>query len=113
MNFFSMDPSLLTSFMIRLFESPSFVAERYTGYQIARATWFLFGGGSGYIHEMRSGAVPSGLQVRCVRSLTTLYTDLYDRVCGRHRTDPDSDLRESDELDGAVYAMWDLITSKE
>ena len=106
--FFSMGPSLLTTYLTTLFESPSFVAERYTDNQIAEATWFLFGCGSGFIGDMRRGAVRQDLQVRCVRSITTLYTDLFDRVCGRHGTDPDSDLRDTSEVDGAVYMMWDM-----
>ena len=69
-----MDPSLLTTYLTTLFESPSFVAERYTDNQIAEATWFLFGCGSGFIGDMRRGAVQQDLQVRCVRSITTLYT---------------------------------------
>ncbi|KAA0213595.1 MAG: hypothetical protein EDM82_12615 [Cyanobacteria bacterium CYA] len=106
--FFSMAPSLLTAYLTRLFESPSFVAERYTDNQIAEATWFIFGCGSGYIGDMRRGTVSPDLQVRCVRSIATLYTDLFDRVCGHHGTDPDSDLRDTDEVDGAVYMMWDM-----
>jgi hypothetical protein len=106
--FFSMDPSLLTTYLTQLFESPSFMAERYTDNQIAEATLFIFGCGSGYISDMRRGAVPPDLQVRCLRSITTLYTDLFDRVCGRHGTDPDSDLRDTVEVDGAVYMMWDM-----
>lgn len=106
--FFSMDPSLLTTYLTQLFESPSFVAERYTDNQIAEATWFIFGCGSGYIGDMRRGTVLPDLQVRCVRAITTLYTDLFDRVCGHHGTDPDSDLRDTVEVDGAVYMMWDM-----
>ncbi|MCW5768956.1 MAG: hypothetical protein KIT19_09750 [Phycisphaeraceae bacterium] len=106
--FLGMSPLLLTTYLTQLFESPSFVAKRYTDKQIAQATWFIFGHGSCYIGDMRRGDIPPELQVRCVRSITTLYTDMFDRVCGRHGTDPDSDLRDSVEVDGAVYMMWDM-----
>ncbi|MGD9791588.1 MAG: hypothetical protein AB7V21_13280 [Phycisphaerales bacterium] len=106
--FFGMDPTLLTEYLTRLFEAPSFVADRYTDDDIAEATWFLFGSDSGYISDMTRGHAPADLQVRCVRAITTMYTDLFDRLCGRHGTDPDADLRDMTEIDGAVYMMWDM-----
>lgn len=106
--FSTMAPSLLTTYLTQLFESPSFIAERYTHNQIAEATLFIFGSGSGYISDMRGGTVPPDLQIRCVKAITTLYTDLFDRVCGNLGMDPDSDLRDTVEVDGAVYMMWDM-----
>jgi hypothetical protein len=104
--FLMADFELLTAYLTQLFESPSFIAERFTDKQIAEATWFIFG--SGCICNMCDAAVPPSRQIRCVRSITTFYTDLLDRVCGRHGEDPDSDLRDIVELDGAVYMMWDM-----
>jgi len=106
--FFGMNAALLTQYLTRLFEAPAFIADRYTDDQIAEATWFIFGCGSGYIGDMRSGAVPQELQARCMRSITTLYTDLFDRVCGRRGTDPDSELHHTVNLDMAVYMIWDM-----
>lgn len=106
--FHGMDRVLLTEYLTRLFAAPAWLAERYTDDQIADATWFTFGCASGYIGDMRSKSVPAELQVRCMRSIATLYTDLFDRVCGRRGADPDSDLRDAVEIDGAVYMIWDM-----
>lgn len=106
--FLDLDAVCVTQYLTRLFESPAFVADRYSDDQIAGATSFLFGIGSEYFLDVQSRKVPADLQVRCIRSLTTLYTDLYDRVCGRRGSDPDTDLRETCEVDGAVYMIWDM-----
>lgn len=106
--FHGIDRTLLTTYLTRLFESPAFIVERYTDDQIADAVWFIFGCGSGYIGEMRHGSVAPDLQVRCVRSLAVFYTDLLDHVCGRRGTDPDAELINNVEVDGAVYMMWDM-----
>lgn len=94
--------------MTRLFEAPAFIAERYTDFQIADATWYILGSASESIGMMACDTVPPELQIRCVRSVTTLYTDLFDRVCGNHGTDPDSDLLDSAKVDQAVYMIWDM-----
>ncbi len=104
----SVDPSVLTGHLTQLFESPAFIAERYTDDQIAAATWFIFGCGSGFLHEVRSEAVPPDLQIRCIRSIATMYTDLFDRVCGRRGAEPDSDLCSTSSVDIAVYMIWDM-----
>lgn len=107
-SFLDLDPVCVTEYLTRLFESPAFIADRYSNDQIADATSFLFGIGSEYFLEVQSNAVPADLQARCIRSVTRLYTDLYDRVCGQRGTDPDSDLRETCKVDGAVYMIWDM-----
>lgn len=106
--FLGIDPVLLAQHLTRLFESPGFIADRYTDAQIAGATWFFFGCASGYFSGMQRAEVPIEAHARCVRSVSKLYTDLYDRVCGRRGTDPDTDLRETVELDCAVYMIWDM-----
>lgn len=106
--YLSLKPVVVTEYLIRLFESPSFVIDRYSDDQIAEATWFIFGNASEYLHDARSDEVPPDMQVRCIRSLMTLYKDLYDRVCGRRGTDYDTDLRSTDDVDGAVYMIWDM-----
>jgi hypothetical protein len=102
-------PRTITSYLTRLFESPGFIADRYTDEQIADATWFIFGSSaSSYIHDARSPGVPREEQVRCLASVATMYTRLFDRVCGERGSNPDEDLREKTRLDGAVYMIWDM-----
>lgn len=106
--FMGIEPQVLAEHLTRLFEAPGFIADRYTDTQIAKATWFLFGSGSGYFHTIRSERVPQDKQIRCVKSVTTAYTHLFDRVCGRRGTDPDEELIHTVDVDMAVYMIWDM-----
>lgn len=106
--FCELPPIVIANYLTRLFESPSFLIDRYTDDQIADATWFIFGTATEYIHEVRSNVVPEAAQIRCMHSVKTLYRDLYDRICGRRGTDPDADLRETCKIDCAVYMIWDM-----
>ncbi len=89
--FVSLDPPLLASYVAKLFRTPSFVASRDTDDQIGDGTWFLFGVASSYFCELRSRQVPKRLQIECMSSVTTMYTDLFDRVCCKRGTDLDGD----------------------
>lgn len=106
--FCNMDRQLLTSHLIRLFESPAFLVGHYTSDQIADATWFIFGVGSEFFHALRSESVPADLQVRAYLAMKTMYTDLFDRICGRGVSQPDDELE--DAIDTAVYMIWDMGT---
>lgn len=106
--FLGLDPVLLAGYIVRLFRAPSFIADRYTDEQIGQATWFLFGVASEYFSELIAAGIPQDLQVECITSMATLYTDLFDRVCGRRGEDPDTDYCNALEVDGAVYMIWDM-----
>jgi hypothetical protein len=90
-----------------LFSSPGFLAERYSDDQIADATWFLFGIGSSYLRAIRAESVPRELQVDVVRSVSAMYTELFDRVCDRGEG-ADVDVRSSRPIDIAVSMIWDM-----
>lgn len=101
-----LDPRVLAEYIIRLFRSPAFLADRYAADQIGDGVWFLFGVGSCHFHDVRSDAVPPALQVDCIASVATLYTDLFDRVCCKYGTEPDG--KHEDRIDGSVYMIWDM-----
>lgn len=105
--FLSLPPWRVTEYITRLFENSRELATRYTPDQIGDATWFIFGIASGYFHEVRSPANAKDVQLRCFRSVTTLYLDLYDRLCnfGGHDW---KDCSDAQRLDGAVYMIWDM-----
>lgn len=102
------DPTALASYMIRLFETPSFLVTKYTADQIAGATWFLFGVASEYFHRIRHHTVPHELQIRCVRSVATCYMDLFDRICGDYGKSPDVEWPSTSRVDVAVHTIWDM-----
>ena len=106
--FTSIDPPLLANYIVRLFRAPAFLADKYTDDQIAGATWFMFGVASEYFASVRAKCVPHHRQTECVSAVTTLYTELFDRVCGKRGSDPDTDYRDTIEVDGAVYMVWDM-----
>lgn len=94
--------------LARLFESPAFLADRYSDEQIADATWFVFGISSQYIAHVRNGPGSKDAQARCIRSVATMYTDLFDRVCCERGTQPDANLHGDNKIDIAVYMIWDM-----
>lgn len=102
------DPIVLADYITTLFGSPGFIAQRYSDEQIADATWYLFGVASCYFGELFSDAVPTETQVRCMDLVATFYTDLFDLVCGKRGTDPDTDYTNSLSVDVAVYMIWEL-----
>lgn len=101
-----LNPVILAEYVVRLFESPALIADRYTDDQIGEATWFLFGIASGYFQELWSEEVSIGRQIRCMKVVATMYTDLFDRVCCFRGTDPDR--RFELPVDSAVYMIWDM-----
>ena len=97
---------LLAAYMTRLFEAPGFIADRFTDDEIAGGTHFLFGAEAGCLREVRSGAVAPEVLLRCLRAVGTLYTDLFDRVCGARGQRPDEELKA--RIDSDVYMIWDM-----
>jgi hypothetical protein len=96
---------LLAAYMTRLFDAPGFIANRFTDDEIAAGTHFLFGAEAGCLRELRGGGVSPGVFLRCLRSVGTLYTDLFDRVCGTRGQRPDEEFKA--RIDSAVYMIWD------
>lgn len=105
--FLSLSPRTTAEYVTRLFENSRDLAARYTPDQIGDATWFIFGIASEYFREVRSPANPVHLQLRCFESVTTLYLDLYDKLCN-HKGFDWKDCSGDQELDGAVYMIWDM-----
>jgi hypothetical protein len=103
-----LDTPLLMQYLTQLFEAPAWISREFSDFQVAQATWFIFGNESGYFERVRGANASKDEQIRCLRAIGTLYTDLYDRLCGRRGTDPDSELRNTVELDVAVYMIWDM-----
>lgn len=106
--FSRIDAPTLAQYLTALFEAPEFVADKYTDDQIAAATWYVFGVATCYISEVLDSKVAIEWQSRCLRSIATMYTNLFDRVCGKRGTDPDSELIGSEKVDVAVYMIWDM-----
>ena len=119
--FTTFDPRTLAEYISRLFRNPSALAERYTDDQIGDATWFLFGVASEYFHTLRCAgdaseyvralvcaAVPPDAQIECIASVTTLYAELYHRVCCQHGADPSGCYTNELEVDSAVWMIWDM-----
>ncbi|MCC6971673.1 MAG: hypothetical protein IT434_15790 [Phycisphaerales bacterium] len=103
------EPSALAALMHRLFASPGFLVDRCSPDQIGGLVDFLFSMDSGYMTRVfLARDVPASTQAALLTELSTFYIELLDRVCGRQGSDPDSDLRFTDHVDGKVYMMWDM-----
>lgn len=101
------DMKLLTEYLTRLFRAPKLLGI-YSDDQLGDATWFLFGAGSGYFHNVCSDAVPQAEQIACYQAVPTMYADLFDRRCCRRGDDPAGSYIHDARLDGAVYMVWDM-----
>lgn len=107
-HFQRIDSLTLTEYAIKLFSSPAFVADRYSDEQITGAIWFIFSIPSQYFHSFYDDSVPSDLQVSLVKSVATMYTDLFDHLCNRRGTQPDGDFTNTLPVDKAVFMIWDM-----
>lgn len=106
--FVNLAPDVLARYFIQLFESPQFIADRYSDDQIDSAIWFLFGCGSEYFEELWSDAVSKEQQIKCMTSVVTIYTELFDHICCKRAADPDGEYIHDLDVDGAVYMIWDM-----
>lgn len=95
-----------TAFLSQLFESPAVLSTRCTTEELAWLIHALLDDGSGYVHGVRDPRVPTALQVRWIRSIAPLYTDLFDSVC--HDNGPVSNPRGGPTINGVVFMIWDL-----
>lgn len=105
--FLHLPPPTLAAYIAQLFETAAALHPRFTPDQLGEGTWFLFGCGSCYFNAVNRPPVSADLQVRVYRAMTTLYTDLYDKLCN-DAGDSDDDLSDTHTLDGAVYMIWDM-----
>jgi hypothetical protein len=109
--FVRLDPTVLATYMVQLFRSPGFVADRYSDDQIGDAVWFLFGCASEYFKDLYypySAAISPSLQIDAISAVATLYTDLFDHVCCKRRLDPDGYYTNDLRVDIAVWMIWDM-----
>ena len=102
------NPVLVTEYLTRLFENPAFIAQRYDRHEIAEAIWFIFGVGSGYCSDMREPMVPPEKQIKCIHTVGIFYQNLLDKICNRDGTMADVDVTNTDDVDKAVYMIWDM-----
>ncbi|TVS07725.1 MAG: hypothetical protein EA423_03420 [Phycisphaerales bacterium] len=91
--------------ILRLFESPAVLADRFTDAQLADGVRYIFGTPSQYFIGMKTEA-PPGLIDRCVRASLAVFTDLFDPVCLRREAEGVSE-RTPDSFEQAVIDIWD------
>ncbi len=109
------DAVTLTEHLIRLFESPSFIADRYSDAQIADAIWFVLGSVDYFAAVGDEQMVPETLRDRCIKAVVTLFTDLFDPICMKKQNealeagrDPSSWVGAGSHVEGAVFMAWEM-----
>ena len=104
-----LSPNERTTFLIRLFESPEFVAAKFTREQIADGVWAIFGMGIASFEHVRDAQVPKTEQARCYRAIANVYRTLFDPLC-RDASDREVSMRSinADPLECAIYMIWDM-----
>lgn len=98
--------ALLAQHLARLFEAPSFLAERYTGQQLRDGFYYIARVDSYYLAAARQPHVPIDLQLRWVAAIGDLYEKLFAAVCSEHLSHLDE--RPAHPLNAPVYMFWDL-----
>lgn len=126
------EPTEIAEFLIRLFESPTLLLQRFTELQLCQGLWFIFGCGSApndgdddwfsksdfdfepinYVLRALDSRVPNPVQVRLVRSILVLYRELFEPACsnwfGLSRDEPLPDDPELvNPLDDVCWMIWD------
>lgn len=106
--FTQMSAARVVAHMIRLFEDPGVIVDKYDEQQIGDATWFIFGiGGQCFVRAM-SEEVEASEQVRLIRAIETMYVECFDRVCCMRGTMNDEPCYDFFHVDGAVYMIGDM-----
>jgi len=106
-------------YLTRCFEEAASLVDDFTAKEVADGVeQGIFGAESEFFLTLRKGGLPPERVAQCYRAVKTLYRHCFDRMCCRGAGDPDGDyinLRSmdggaSDDLDGAVYMIWDTST---
>lgn len=99
---------LLARYVLRLFEDPVWVGQRYNERQIAEWIWYFFGIATQTLRTLYEAPLEQDLQIRCVHSVATVYTDLFDSLCCDRGRRPDECFIQHRDLDIAVGMIWDM-----
>jgi hypothetical protein len=106
--FFLIDGHVLARYFIRLFQDAREVLVGKSEKQIAEGLWLIFGSHSSYWFDIRDKDVDEGLQVQAVRSMVPLYRHYFDLTCDAQGARPAAHTNDFNDLDGAVYMLWDM-----
>jgi hypothetical protein len=101
-------PEMMVGRLTRLFEEAGFWSSAYSTDQIAQGLWFLFDPScSEALRPLVDGRGELGPRIRCIASMSRLYTDLFARRCElqlRHL----SSGRPTAALNETCYMLWDI-----
>ncbi len=102
------EPSVLASYLCQLFENSRKLIEKYTPEQVAQGLYFICSNGSSYFQTAREPSVTKEAQIAWVKSICSLYTDLFARECSRFYSHLDRGPEAPKPLNGLCYMFWDL-----
>lgn len=105
---FSDDPDQALEYVQRLFEDIAVQAVPYTDEQLNQGLWYLINNScSNYSMLLQDARLPQTQRADCVRSVYTLYADLFKEKCAPtlgHLDEPGHK-----PLNSICYMIWDII----
>ena len=100
----------VAEFLARLFERPAECTAKYSDEQLNQGLWFIADSScSDDISTLLDESVTSELRERCIRSVATLFRELFSRRCSPIL----SSLNQANArpLNAVCYMWWDLLAS--
>ncbi len=101
-------PSLLASYLCRLFKRSGDLLDQYSQEQVAQGLYFICSSGSGYLQTAREGSVSKEDQINWIKSVSHLYTDLFSKACSHYYGHLDQGPEKPKPLNSLCYMFWDL-----
>ncbi len=96
----------IIQFFTRMFNESGSVLQKFSDEQLDQGLWYVFGAGSNFSFQMRDGKVPDSEKLALIRSIYTLYSDLFSRRCSpvlSHLDQPGAL-----PINSICYMLWDI-----
>lgn len=106
------EPAQALAFMIRLFEQPEVLLERFSHKEINQGLWFLVdSGGANQMCALFDESLPWADRRRALLGIVTLYRSLFALACSDLLGHLDQGKDERDPIHSICYMWWDLFPS--
>jgi hypothetical protein len=98
----------LASLLTLAFSEPQFMLKRYTGDQIAKGIWYVFWCSTDFSIKIMENTSGTDVQSPFLMAIGSLYSNVFDKLCGVSGSRPDDNFIDDIEIDGAAFILWDL-----
>lgn len=93
-------------YFTRMFKESGTVLQKFSDEQVDQGLWYVFGAGSNFSFQMRDGKVPDKDKLALIRSIYTLYSDLFSKRCSPVLSHLDQ--AGALPVNSICYMLWDI-----